>query len=194
MPKKLSVIYIPGLGESNYSYQRKAINFWRHYGIKAYLYKSNWSDKKSWQHKKAELCELIDKQSMDNQLYLIGVSAGASAAINLYSLKKDKIKAIILIAGKVNNPTNIHLFHLKKNPAFVQSVNECRGSLNNLNESYRKRILSIYSYLDFTVRPKDSYIYQAKNVRLLWPTHVLTIASQLTLGFGKILSFIKKHN
>src|SRR5690349_5120081 len=116
MPK-LTIIYIPGLGDQNPVYQRKAIGFWRHYGVEPELFQMNWGDKKPWEPKFNKLLKRIDQLSKKGPVALVGVSAGASAVINAYAARKDKVVGVVCIAGKIHRPENIQTHYRKNNPS-----------------------------------------------------------------------------
>jgi hypothetical protein len=113
--------------------------------------------------------------------------------INAYAARRDQIVACVLIAGKVNRPDSIRTHYREENPAFVTSVNDCQAALESLDGEYRKRILSLYGWIDELVYKPDSYIEGAKNRTVPTIGHVLTIGTQLLLGAPNFIRFIKQQ-
>jgi predicted alpha/beta hydrolase family esterase len=192
MDKQLHVLYVPGLGDNRISKQLKAIRTWRWWGVTPELLQMNWADKQPWEEKFERLLMRIDKLHAQNkEIALVGASAGASAVINAYAVRKDKIAGCVLIAGKVNRPSAIGNQYRKKNPAFVAAAYSCEQALTTLNNKDRQRILSRYALVDETVYKPDSKIPGANNRLVPTVGHVITIATQLTLGAPSFIRFLK---
>jgi pimeloyl-ACP methyl ester carboxylesterase len=154
----------------------------------------NWGDKKPWLPKFQRLLARIDELSEQNQpVALVGVSAGASAVINAYAARKDKVAGVVCIAGKINRPEAIDHRYYVNNISFVTSAHDCVQALQTLTASDRARILSRYAVLDERVTRQDSLVPGAHN--RLSPTigHVPTIAAQLILGAPSFLRFLKRQ-
>lgn len=194
MTKKLYVIYVPGLGDSSVSLQRRAVNSWHLWGVQAELFQMNWADKELWQIKFNRLLKRIDQLIANGfNIGLVGASAGASAVINAYAARKDHIVGCVLIAGKVNHPETIGQNYYLHNPAFVTSVDDCQKSLALLNDKDRTRILSRYAAIDETVNKSDSLIPGAQNQRVLIIGHAITIGYQITFGATGFIKFLKRQ-
>jgi len=153
----------------------------------------NWGDKEPWQPKFKRLLERIDELHAEGHaVALVGISAGASAAINAFAARKNLIVGVVCIAGKINRPETIHPIHNRKNPAFVTSVHDCQQALKNLGPTDRKRILSRFGIYDELVKPADSRIPGAGNHYAPAAFHAVTIAMQITLGAPSLLRFLKR--
>lgn len=193
MTKNLHVIYIPGLGDHKLDSQVRVVRFWRHYGVEPEIFRMNWGDKEPWQPKFERLLARIDElRSQNKGVALVGISAGASAAINAFAARKDVIKGVVLIAGKVNHPETIHPGHNDNNPAFVTSAQDCQQALKNLDGSERKRIMSRFGIYDEIVKSADSRIPAARNRYVPAAFHVVIITTQITLGAPSLLRFLKR--
>ena len=189
---KKYLIYIPGLGDDKVVGQRKAISTWRLWGVQAELFQMNWADKEPWEQKFKRLIARIDTLAVNgSQIGLVGASAGASAVINAFAMRKNSVTGCVIIAGKVNRPETIGRSYVRENPAFVTSALDCQKAFDSLDSDDRKRILSHYALLDETVYRLDSHIPEAHNQMVPSIGHVFTIASQIIFGVPSFINFIK---
>ena len=193
MTKPLHIIYIPGLGDVQEPQgQLRAISGWPKYGVEAEMFRMRWADKEPWEPKFKRLLTRVDKLVAEGKdVGLVGVSAGASAAINVFAARKDVIVGCVLIAGKVNRPNFIGTQTRRENPAFFQSATACEQSLKTLTPADRQRILSRYGVIDMRVSRTDSHIPGARNRTIPSLGHFLTIASQITLGARGLVNFLQ---
>lgn len=194
MKKPLHLIYIPGLGDSNPTNQRRAVATWRWWGVQAELFHMNWADKEPWEPKFTRLLDRIDALDQAGEaIGLVGASAGAAAAINAFAARKDKIVGVVLIAGKVNRPEAIGERYRREDPAFVTAAYDCEKALVTLDAADRRRILSRYALADETVYKPDSRIPGARNRLAPSIEHAFTIATQITLGAPSFIYFLKRR-
>ncbi len=191
---KHTVIYIPGLGDhAEGGAQAKVLRLWRIYGLGAVYVPMHWSDKNPYAGKYDNVLKEIDKQlAQGNRVSLIGVSAGASAAINAYAARQESIHKVVCVCGKLRNVQTISQTYYAKNPAFEESVKKLSASLSQLNGQKRNKILSLRPFADEIVPVGDTLIEGAHSGRLFSAGHALSIAFALTLGSGRISRFIKR--
>jgi pimeloyl-ACP methyl ester carboxylesterase len=191
---KLHIIYIPGLGDSNPTSQRRVVATWKWWGVSAELFQMNWQDSVSWEDKFERLLERIDTVGASGQrIALVGASAGASAAINAYAARLNEVTGVVCIAGKINRPEAIGPRYRQNNPSFIPSAYQAPESLMKIDGAHRRRILCRYAPIDEVVRRSDSQIPGAHNH--LSPTigHVPTIALGITLGAPGLIHFLKRQ-
>lgn len=189
---KTAIIYIPGLGDKNPRFQTLAVKMWRIYGYKSQLIQMNWDDKTSWSKKLPLIIKQIDYLfEQGYKVSLVGASAGATAVVNAYAERSDKIDALITIAGKINRPETLGQKYIDTNPSFIESINQAQKSLNTLQTEDLKKFLCIYSLKDGLVTKEDSIINGAKSYESKVPYHPLAIAYYLTIGFYKINQHIR---
>lgn len=192
MPK-LHILYIPGLGDKNVSGQIRAINIWRFWGVTPELLQMNWANAEPWESKFKRLLARIDElHSKGESVGLVGVSAGASAVMNAYAARKNKLVGVVCIAGKINRPNVIGSRYRKNNPAFVTSAEECEKALQTLDATDRRRILSQFGLFDPVVSKVDSRVPGARNRFSPTIGHTITIVLQITFGAPSFLRFLKK--
>jgi hypothetical protein len=194
MKKRLHLIYIPGIGDAPQDgSQAKAVRAWRWWGVESEVFEMNWGDDVPWATKLQSLLERIDELAAAGRpVALVAASAGASAAINAFALRREAVTGVVCIAGKVNRPKAIGQRFRRHNPAFVESVQAAAGSLQKLRPADRQRILSRYALLDTYVTKADSRIPGARNRRVPSIGHFVTIATQITLGAPGFIRFLKR--
>lgn len=193
MTNKLHVLYLPGIGDAPPgSFQSRAVNYWKHWDIEVEIFELNWSDNVAWLAKFQNLLTRIDELLAEGRpVAIVGVSAGASAAINAFAARKDQIVGVVCIAGKVNRPHTIGPRYRSHNPSFVGSVEATAVSLEQLSPKQRQRILSRFALLDGRVARADSRVNGARNRTVPSIGHIFTIASQITLGAPSLIRFLK---
>lgn len=194
MKKKITVIYIPGLGDEKSRGQDVALNLFRPFGIKGYYFPIGWKNSGDYEARLRELDELITKLYRHGSVNLFAASAGASAAINSYSRNLDKVSSVSLVCGKIQNVDKIHSDYYAKNPNFKLSVEMLQKSLAKLNKNSRVKILSIRPQRDSIVPPKDTIIEGARNLKSFTFGHSPTIAHYLTVGLPRIVWWIKRNS
>jgi hypothetical protein len=194
MKKQLHLIYVPGLGDAKVAGQRRAVSTWRWYGVEAELFQMNWSDNVSWPVKFGKLLARMDALTAEGkQVGLVGASAGASACINAFAARPDKIIGVVSIAGKINHPETIGQKVRAENPSFIESAYAASKALETLGLDQRWRILSIYSVKDGLLMRRDSQVSGAHNRLTLVMGHPFVIAAQITLGAPGFIWFLRKQ-
>lgn len=192
MKKKLHVLYVPGIGDDNVTGQELAVRTWKLWGVDAELCQMRWADGEPWTPKRNRLLARIDELTKQGiPVAITGSSAGATAVINVYAVRKDVLVGCALIAGKVHRPDQIGESYRQKNPAFLQSAQECEKSLETLTLSDRQRILARRAIRDSIVPKPHSYISGAHNQVVPTVGHAVTIATQLLFGAPGFLGFLK---
>lgn len=151
-----------------------------------------WADKEQFLPKINRLLAKIDKLSKQgHDVSLVGASAGASTVLIAYSQRQD-VHAVVLIAGKVNNPETIDELTYKANPAFKESVFSVADSLRKLDIAKRRRIMSIHPLFDSTVPVIDTKIAGAVEKTIPVIGHRFSIFYTITFRGRLIANFIKK--
>jgi hypothetical protein len=194
LKKPLHIIYITGLGDHKANGQKRAVKAWKRFGVESQVFQVKWGDREPWQPKFERLLNTIDEQvSHGKDVSLVGVSAGATAAINAFAARKDVVTSTVLLAGKINKPEAIGGSYRSQNPAFITSAHDAQDALASLDQHDRKRILSRYALADPIVPASHSRIPGAKNRFVPSIGHIPTIATQITLGARGHIKFAKKH-
>ena len=193
MAKQHKVIVLPGLGrQRDYNIQIKLLNHWQKLGLSVYLYPIHWSSNQTFDYKFKEVLKLIDKFAADgSQVSLVGISAGASMALNAYSARANKISKVVFICGKLANTKPVNQRYFVANPAFKKSLEMGDVSLAKLTPKDKAKILSIRALYDNVLSPSANYIPGANRKVVLSLGHVVTILYVLALRGRLVAGFIK---
>jgi hypothetical protein len=195
MLKKYYVIYIPGLGDSKVTGQQKAINLWRLQGVKPYLFQMLWDDGEALQPKLDRLIAVIDAAHDDGyEVSLVAASAGVSAALHAFSVRKHTVKGVVSICGQILGYNHVSNYTYTRNPAFGESMQCLPNSLEALTAEDRSRILSLHPVADPGVPVRDTRLPGSIEGRLPTTGHAVSIGYALTIGSRKILRFLKQQN
>lgn len=187
---KHHVIYIPGLGDSKATWQKRAVSLWRLWGVTPHTFQMMWADGEAFDPKFKRLLDLIDESAQNGKVSLVCSSAGATAAIPAFAARADVVNGVVCIAGKINRPEAIGGGYRRTNPAFVEGAYQVADALNALGDR-RSRILSIRAAFDEVVSARDSYLPGAENRMAITMGHAITIGTQLTFGAPRFLKRIK---
>ena len=190
---KQAVVYIPGLNDNKFGdAQMKMLSLWKIYNIETLYVPMNWSDKRPFSEKLENILKAIDGLVGSGfSVSLFGTSAGASAALNAYSLRHDKISKVICVCGKINHPETILDATYQVNPAFKESMAALPKSLSSLSGDSISRILSLRPLADNLVPPKDTIVAGAQNGIMPTVGHGLSISYSLTLGSTRLARFVR---
>jgi hypothetical protein len=188
-----AVIYIPGLGDRRKFGQNQIIKLWRVFGITPYYFPINWYKKEGFDKKLGRLLESIEElKRVHGSVSLVGISAGAGAAINAFA-SSNSVDSVILVCGKINNPQTIGEQRFKLNPDFRKSAFDVSRSLEKLDKPHRSRILSIHPWSDDVVPIKDTIIEGAQEKTFAGWSHISGIFLTVIFGGRTISKFINKN-
>jgi pimeloyl-ACP methyl ester carboxylesterase len=189
---KHHLIYIPGIGDHRSYGQNIAIQLWRLLGIRPHYLPLRWNKKEGYSEKEQRLLTLVEKlKNQNSKIAIIGVSAGASVALNAL-LKTDSISSVICICGKINNPQTISKKTFTVNPDFKTSMTNLTEVLPKLSNEKLRSILSIHPWRDQTVPLADTYIEGASNKTLPGWSHATGIFFGVICGIIPIAKFIRR--
>jgi pimeloyl-ACP methyl ester carboxylesterase len=187
------VIYLPGFGDTNNSQvQIRLLNRWRKFGVEPRFQSINWSNNENFESKLARILEDVDELiKQKHKVSLVGISAGATMAINTFSARKDNIDKVVFICGKINNPQNVRQYYFQKNPAFKESLEQAAVNLQKLDEKDKSKMLSIHPIYDEVVYVRDAKLAGAKSKTIFSVEHALSIFLALSLYKKVAINFIK---
>ena len=195
---KKAIIYVPGLNDDKFL-NNKLINLlpllWNRHGYEVFIIKPAWRQGKSFYPKLTLILNKIDElYAKGYAIYLFGQSAGGAAVLNAFAERKNKIKKIVNICGKLKKGTNVSP-SLKtasaENPVFKESVllfedlNESRLTMND-----RNKVLTIKPIWDGVVPSSTVALQGATNITIPMVQHSIAGISALTIFSGEILNFL----
>ena len=177
------ILFIPGLGDRVWLYQLAA-PLWQVFGYATHVHRFGWNDgSRSLGEKQAELIRYVDDLPAD-RLYVIGMSAGGTAAVNLL-MQRPTIRKVITIASPLrtkDSPTNGFL---------MGSIGQVEATLPTASEKLRKKIVSVHGSYDSRVPVPKSQPRGIQTMRLPTVGHGLTIALALTVYGGAIRRLLR---
>lgn len=190
---KHHVIYIPGLGDHRALGQDKIIKLWRLFGLRVHYCPVSWADGQKFTPKLEKLTHKVKSlTSQGFSVSLVGVSAGASAALNLYMHNKDKIHKVVFIAGKIKDPTNVNPRYFSRNPAFKDSLYLSDTNYKKLTAQDKQKMIYMHGLVDGTTPPKNNQVPDIRSKTILAVGHIDAIFKAITFYAPFIARYIKR--
>lgn len=177
---KRTVLIIPGLGDHVILNQLCA-PFWWLAGLRPTIYRFGWDDDPSLlQAKLARLNSHLRDRSID---YIVGISAGGTAAINaLYS--NDRIKRAVTIASPLRQAPR------KMTPLLGESLKLVQRRLRSY-PGRRRDILSLHGWHDRIVPIDLSQVAGVRSVTMPSSGHVPSIFAGMVIYPWYIRKFLE---
>ena len=192
---KHHIIYVPGLGDHRPDTQIKLLKRWQKHGAEVHFFHLGWADSELFSAKLTRLTSLIDETYKQNgRVSLVGVSAGAGAAINGYMERSHKISGVVFICGKILGYSNVNQSYFKTNPAFSYSLRLTQQNLDKLVPKDKAKMLSIKPILDETVPVSATQIPGVADKTIFSFFHVPSIFLALTVYKKTTLNFLKRQS
>lgn len=186
------VIYIPGLADNKWESQYGLVNFWKVWGVTPVIFRMNWTRKQPFARKFSKLLDIVDElYEQGHRVSLVGVSAGASVAVNVFAARPRSIHRVVLLCGKLQHPETVSPYTYQANPAFRESMDMVEASLTTIKPKQRERIVSIHPLGDGAVPPSDTIIAGALEKTIPTFGHGASIFFGLTLYGFSIARFCK---
>jgi len=156
------LVIVPGIGDDTPIYKKFARR-WQRLGFECHIVAFGWANTH------APLPSTLDTflQRLDqlqaDELYIIGISAGGTAAVNAL-MARPYVKKIITVCSPLAAMPGL------RNPLLGASINRLSSGLPQLSAEQKRRILSVYGSHD-----------QVVDIRLSQPTGVQTRKLQTML-------------
>lgn len=180
---KRQLIIIPGLSGRTWLYS--CIKpLWSLLGFDVHIVCFNWGDKRLlFSDAMESLLNFVDNLN-SKEVYVIGASAGGTAAVNALVARPNIIFRVVTVCTPYNvNPS-------LRNELLIQSIIELTASLKVTDKKLRDRLLPMYGYCDKVVPYNKSNPKNITSKRLLAVGHGLSIFLALTLYGGIIRRFL----
>lgn len=187
------IIYVPGILDDIYRVQSTPVRLWRLHGMHGHTHEIPWAGSEPWQPKLERLLAEVDRlAAQGHRVSLIGASAGASAVLNAYAERRDRITGVVYIAAKINAPGTVSAKIYAQNPAFKTSLLALQDNLKLFTAADKSRMHSFYSPCDGTVPYAATVIPGVSESRLPSLKHGRAIMYALTFGSHRLLAPLKK--
>jgi pimeloyl-ACP methyl ester carboxylesterase len=145
-----------------------------------------WDDQAPFQPKLERLIAQIDRS--EGQVVLVGVSAGATAALIAYSERPTRVHAVVTICGRIRGGSVEHL--RPRSPSFVEAVERLKEVEPTLTRAERRRILTLHPLSDGVVSVEAASLPGAENRTIPSVGHLASIVFALLFYPEAITSFI----
>lgn len=186
-------IYVPGLGDHRTLGQDKAVEDFSKYGLDITYHAVGWAHG-NFDTKLKNLHKLIDElHDGADEIVLMGASAGAGAVLNAYQHNKEKVRAVICISGKIQNPDNVSEKIYEHSPAFKQSLDMLQNTLASLTTEDKAKILTTHAFYDMLIPAKETRIPGTKAITIPIIGHVPGIILTLVAYKKKIATFVRSR-
>ncbi len=195
------VIYIPGLRDQSLQNKvlAKFISFiWNRYSVTVHVFEPHWSEGNSFYPKLKLIIDMIDTLSKGkDRIFLVGQSAGGSAALNAFVERKSKVSGVVCINGRLRKGIKVfpslNLAALG-NPAFKESVLLLEETNEKkLSKEERKRVMIIHSIWDDIVPTSTTKLEGTTEVTMPIITHMLGGIMACTVYTKILMNFLKKQ-
>lgn len=194
MDKKHHVIYVPGILDDSYL-QSTWVRLWRLYGVHGHLHEMPWRGKEAYEPKFQRLLAKIDQYTdHGHKVSLVGASAGASAVINAYIERRDKISSVAYVCAKINAPETVSDRLYAENPAFKTALHLLQDNLPKLTKADKAKMTSFYSPGDGYVPHAATVIPGVREYQLPSLRHGPAVIYALTVGARKLLHSLKSQD
>ncbi|MEO8105088.1 MAG: hypothetical protein ABI602_02005, partial [Candidatus Saccharibacteria bacterium] len=160
MKQQQHIIYLPGIGDDWWGVQSLIVKFWRLYGVHGHCHPLPWAGPGEYGDKMTAVLAEIDTLAAAGHLVsLVGASAGATAALNAYVVRRSTVHGVVFISAKLNHPETVSPGLLQRNPSFEVALAAAHANLTSLSAADKKRFHLFYSERDSYVPHRDSFIF-----------------------------------
>lgn len=189
-----NLFIIPGIGYTVDWIKFLTRNWEKKYGIEPHVVDFNWmADSEKFPGRFERMGKYLDEDMKDGRdISLLGISAGGSAVINLFYPRRNKIKKVVTVCGRVRDPNVRKMWNHKPEVlgVYQESVKLCEKNLDKLTPDDKKRILTIRPFYDEVVPVRTMIIDGANNQRINAAQHMISISLAMTLFSGRISKFV----
>ena len=189
------ILYIPGFGgERDANIQIKALKKWQKLDVEVHFMPIDWADGEPFESKLERTIKQIEElYGRYGKISLVGVSAGASLAINAYVEMRDAVSGVVFICGKLRNPEGVNERYFAGHPAFRKSVFAGGANVENLTKQDKAKMLTLRSLFDGLIPAHDSRIPGVKKKFIPMVTHAPTIFLAITIYKRIAVNFLKRR-
>lgn len=182
------LVMVPGIGDDQSSVYQQFAAVWRRIGYETHIVSFGWVDTTSpLGPKNQAFWSRLDQLSGGGRpLYIIGISAGGTAAVNALVARPNIVQKVITVCAPLDHLPNLH------NPLLAESIELVRANLEALTREQKQRILSVRALYDQVVRPSLSRPADIATRRIWMIAHAPTIFVALTLGAHRLNRFFRK--
>lgn len=187
---------VTGLGDDGKATALATVG-WKKLELRPIVFVPKWENKEGLESKLAKLLEIIDKESKTEKIFLLGISAGASLAMNAFMQRLDRLEKLVSVCGRLRFGWSRDKIKrkLQENTlsylAFRESVEMLEKNIKYLGKVDRRRIMTVSAKFGDEMIPRGtSQLPGAKNILIPTIGHLLSILSAMTANFEPIRKFL----
>jgi hypothetical protein len=189
-----TILYIPGLGDSDLSRRQWLLSLWRFRNVRIEICAMDWSVDEPWQTKLGKLTVRIDELvEAGNTVSLIGESAGACAVICALVQREAKLNRAILLCGKFQYPDRVAAWRYKLNPSFKAALTQSHALVPKLTATQKAKLINLHPIHDPVVPVAETKEPGFKNSLMPIVGHSVSIVFANTLWSWRIVRLIKSN-
>lgn len=178
------LVIIPGLGDRSGWYTLFAAVWWLR-GFRPRIFTFGWEVRTEIYEQKFDfLMKYIDRLPSD-EVYIIGVSAGGTAAVQALYARPNKVKKVVTISSPYG------IYEPVENRPLLSSLELLKEQLPLMPPELKARILSIHGWRDSRVHPEWSRADGIVTSKIFAFGHGPSIFAALVLYPGRIKRFFK---
>lgn len=190
------VIIVAGLGDNGRELKIASAG-WKKEGLKPIIFLPKWDNNETAKTKLVRLIRVIDVESKKGPVFLVGISAGASLAMNAFVQRLDKVDKMVSLCGRLRFGWSRGMVKRKlqedtlKHRAFRESVELLTEKVGLLKREELQRIMTVSAkHGDELIPIGTSKLRGATNTLVPTIGHLISIAAAMTLHFQPIKKFL----
>jgi pimeloyl-ACP methyl ester carboxylesterase len=199
MRKEHSVVFVPGLGDYVRLFEHLTRDWADHYGLNPVIHRIGWRDKEiDFQPKLQRLVKLIDELSNSGDtVSLVGVSAGASAVLNVFAERKEQVNKVVSVCDRLRtgHEKGFRSYEARfaHSRAFESSVEFFGRNEYKLRVEDRQKIMTVRAkFGDESVPARTSVLEGSYDKQIPLMFHMPSIIAALTVYSKPITIFLKE--
>ncbi len=195
MPNQtLRIVVVPGLDDGKYNILGLVSRIWNSDQVQIYPLPVGWRNGASYKRKLATLLELVDELlATGDPVAIVGISAGASLALNAYTLR-PRLLGMANLCGTLRfglAPPASLTRRAWAVPAYHDSVLACEVTQEKLTVEQRRRVLIMKPLRDGIVPLATMTLRGAKEHRVVGVNHSQSIVTALLLYRRTMVGFFQ---
>jgi pimeloyl-ACP methyl ester carboxylesterase len=163
------LIFISGVGDSRRRFYDFLVRQWAGSGFVPHAYVFGWADlTTNFDSKFQNLLEFLDQFPNGDALYLVGISAGGTAAVNALAARPNIEKVVT-----VCSPFRVQTRHW--NPALVSSIQNAQKAFEHFSPEIKSKLATIVGLRDNVVTADSSRLPEVRRGRAFGFNHASCI-------------------
>jgi esterase/lipase len=179
-----TLVIIPGIGDRSWAYGVFAW-IWHLHGFDVHVIPFGWADYHADITAKTQNFMQQLARVDSRKLYIVGVSAGGPAAVNVYA-GHAAVERIAVVAAPLER-----FQHAIENQLLDKSITRAQAELDAFSDKQKSRILSAYGLYDQVVPVRMSNPGGVRRTRVWMVWHAFIIFAGMTFGSFRLSRFLK---